>query len=231
MTLLLVVLVVDQDLLAWTLKKLFAEENPLYPRASLLSLTWEHLGLVMVSSLAAVVVGVGAGLVLSRPGTRMVRPLGDRLAALGQTFPPAAVLALAVPMVGFGFAPTVWGLFLYGTLPILRGTLTGLDQVSEAALDAGLGLGFGRLALLFKVEVPLAFPLIWAGIRTSVVVNVGTATLGATIGAGGLGAPIVSGLVTQNYAFLWEGSLTAGLLALVVDAWFSVWEKPVWRNR
>jgi len=209
------------------LARLFpGQTDLLYPRADLLTLVAEHLGLVAASSVLAALTGVSLAVVVTRPWGRVLRPLADRLAALGQTFPPAAVLALTIPLLGFGFGPTVLGLWLYGTLPILRGTLTGLAQVSPGILDAGRGLGFGPWGLFFRVEGPLAFPYLWAGLRSSVVVNVGTAALGATVGAGGLGAPIVSGLVTQNYAFLLEGAVTSGLLALTIDAWFGTLGRP-----
>lgn len=222
-TIVLAVVVLVPALLERFLGALFPGQSPLlYPRADLASLTAEHLGMVLVSSTLAALTGVGMGVAVTRPWGALFRPLGDRLAALGQTFPPAAVLALTIPFLGFGFGPTVLGLWLYGTLPVLRGTLTGLEQVSPAVLDAGRGLGFGPWSLFFRVEGPLAMPYLWAGLRSSVVVNVGTAALGATVGAGGLGAPIVSGLVTQNYSFLLEGAIASGLLALVVDAWFGV---------
>ena len=228
-TAVLVLLVVDRDLSAGLLGLLFPGKGDLlYPRADLLSLTLEHLGLVAASSLLAAATGAGFALVVTRPWGQRLRPLADRLAALGQTFPPAAVLALTIPWLGFGFAPTVLGLWLYGTLPVLRGTLVGLAQVSPAALDAARGMGFGPVGLFFRVEGPLAFPYLWAGLRSSVVVNVGTAALGATVGAGGLGAPIVSGLVTQNYSFLLEGAVASGLLALTIDAWFGTVGRPRW---
>jgi osmoprotectant transport system permease protein len=221
--LVLLLFVVDRDLTTAALGALFpGQKDLLYPRADLVSLTLEHLGLVAASSVLAAVTGVGLGLAVTRPWGLLFRPLADRLAAFGQTFPPAAVLALTIPWLGFGFAPTILGLWLYGTLPVLRGTLVGLAQVSPATLDAGRGLGFGPFSLFFQVEGPLAFPYLWAGLRSSVVINVGTAALGATVGAGGLGAPIVSGLVTQNYSFLLEGAVTSGLLALTIDAWFGV---------
>ncbi len=226
-TALLALFVVDQTVTKGILGMLCpGQVNLLYPRADLLSLTLEHLALVATSSALAAIVGVGAGLAVTRPWGTLFRPLADRLAAFGQTFPPAAVLALTIPWLGFGFAPTVLGLWLYGTLPVLRGTLVGLGQVSVSLLDAGRGLGFGPLSLFLQVEGPLAFPYLWSGLRSSVVVNVGTAALGATVGAGGLGAPIVSGLVTQNYAFLLEGAIASGLLALTVDAWFGVVARP-----
>ncbi len=223
----LVWLVCDADLAKALLAALFpGKPDLLYPRADLLALTLEHLGLVCTSSLLSAAVGCGLAMAVSRPQGQFLRPVAERLAALAQTFPPAAVLALTIPMLGFGFGPAVLGLWLFGTLPVLQGALSGFSEVPAEVLDAGRGLGLGATSLLFRVELPLAFPYLWAGLRTSVVINVGTAALGATIGAGGLGAPIVSGLVTQNYAFLLEGGVTSGLLALAADSWFSLGAPP-----
>ncbi len=204
------------------LSLLFPGQQPLlYTRADPAFLLGQHLLLVFVSSLMSIAVGVGLGVTVTRPGGRAFMPAVERLAAIGQTFPPAAVLALAVPALGFGFYPTVAALFLYSVLPILRNTLAGVTSVPPEAMEAARGMGMTGVQALMRIELPLAFPAILAGVRTSVVVNVGTATIGATIGAGGLGAPIISGLVNQNPAFLVEGALTAGLLSLALDAGFA----------
>ena len=147
-----------------------------------------------------------------------------------QTFPPAAVLALSVPALGFGFSPTIAALFLYSVLPILRNTLGGLASVSADAVDAARGMGMTPAQVLARVELPLALPVILAGVRTSVIVNVGTATIGATIGAGGLGAPIISGLVNQNPAFLAEGTIIVGLMAISIDTAFAAVEASLPRG-
>jgi osmoprotectant transport system permease protein len=127
-----------------------------------------------------------------------------------------------VPALGFGRGPVWVALALYGVLPVFSNTVEALLAVPEAAVDAARGLGFRPAQSLFRVELPLAAPLVLAGIRTSAVMNVGTAAIGATVGAGGLGAPIVSGLVTQNDGYLAEGAILAGLLALTVDAGFGL---------
>jgi osmoprotectant transport system permease protein len=196
-------------------------QDLLYPRADPSWLVAEHLLLVGISSLFAIGVGVGVGILVTRSGGKQFLPVAEKLAAIAQTFPPAAVLALAVPALGFGFKPTIIALFLYGILPILRNTLSGLTEVTQEVLEAARGMGMTDGQVLRRVELPLAMPVILAGIRTSVIVNVGTATIGATIGAGGLGAPIVSGLVNQNPAFLAEGTIIVGLLALTLDAGFA----------
>jgi osmoprotectant transport system permease protein len=173
----------------------------------------------------AVVIGVGGGILVTRPAGRQFLPIAEKLAAIAQTFPPAAVLALSVPAFGFGISPTIAALFLYSVLPILRNTLGGVEAVSKDIVDVARGMGMSPAQVLWRVELPLALPIILAGMRTSVIVNVGTATIGATIGAGGLGAPIISGLVNQNPAFLLEGTLMVGLLALALDAGFAAVER------
>jgi len=182
----------------------------------------EHLALVGVSTLGALVLGLGLAVAATRPWGRPFLPLARTLASTGQTFPPAAVLILCVPALGFGSGPAWVALTLYGVLPIFGNTVEGLLAVPGPTREAARGLGFSSLQTLVQVELPLAAPLIRAGVRTSAVVNVGTAAIGAAIGAGGLGAPILSGLVTQNNGFLAEGALLAGLLALTLDAAFGL---------
>jgi osmoprotectant transport system permease protein len=222
----LVALVASRPILAGLLGLFFPGRSPLlYPRAGLVFLVAEHLGLVLASSLLAAALGVAMGILATRRGAESFAQLAERLAALSQTLPPAAVLALAVPLLGFGFAPTIVALLLYGILPVLRNTMSGLAGVGRDVLEAARGMGMGRLRILIRIELPLAAPVILAGLRTSVIVNIGTATVGATIGAGGLGAPIISGLVTQNPSFLAEGAITVALLALTVDSLFSGLER------
>jgi osmoprotectant transport system permease protein len=194
----------------------------LYPRATPAELLAQHLLLVGLSSLVAVGAGLGLGIAVTRPWGRAFLPLARTLASVGQTFPPTAVLILMVPALGFGLGPAWVALALYGVLPVFGNTVEALLGVSPATLEAALGLGFRPVQTLWRVELPLARPLILAGIRTSMVVNVGTAAIGAAIGAGGLGAPILSGLVTQNNGYLAEGAILAGLLALTLDAGFGL---------
>ena len=136
---------------------------------------------------------------------------------MSQTIPPVAVLALAVPLLGFGGAPTILALFLYSVLPILRNTTSGLMAVPAEVVEAARGIGMTSFQCLFRVELPLSVRTIMAGIRISVVVNIGTATVGAVVGAGGLGTPIVAGLVRQNPSFVLEGAIAAALLAVIAD--------------
>jgi osmoprotectant transport system permease protein len=141
------------------------------------------------------------------------------LAALAQTIPPVAVLVLAVPVLGYGTAPTVLALFLFSVLPILGNTVTGLQQVDPHLLEASTGMGMRDWRRLVVTELPLASPVILAGVRTAAIISIGTATIGATIGAGGLGVVIIAGLVRNNLAFITAGALASALLALIID-WF-----------
>ncbi len=194
-----------------------AESQVLHPRASLMVLVTEHLGLVALSSSLTVLVGVPAGIWVTRPAGRKFLPIVTDITSFGQTFPPVAVLALAVPMLGFGLLPTVVALFLYGLLPVVRNTIAGLKAVPAGLLDAAQGMGMGRWRALFRVEIPLAARVILAGVRISVIINIGTAMIGAAIGAGGLGSPIIAGLVQDNIAFILEGALPAAMLAVLAD--------------
>lgn len=189
----------------------------IYPRVSLWRLTWEHLVMVSISSTLSILIGVGLGTLVTRSyGRDFLQPL-NALVSVGQTFPPVAVLALAVPVLGFGAKPTIVALFLYGLLPVVCNTISGLQAVNPAISEAAAGMGMSELQALWKVEMPLAFPVIMAGIKTSVIINIGTATIGATIGAGGLGAPIITGLASDNPSFILQGSIIAALFAIIAD--------------
>jgi osmoprotectant transport system permease protein len=217
-----VVIVVDMDVMRVLLEGLFpGEKEVIYPRANLLVLLREHMLLVLLSSVAATLIGVGVGIVVTRPAGRDYLNLVNDVSSLAQTIPPVAVLALAVPFIGFGFKPTILALFLYSILPIIRNSIAGLEAVSADLIEAARGMGMSRTQVLFRIELPLALRVTMAGIRTSVVINVGTATVGAVVGAGGLGTPIISGLVRDNPAFVLEGAIAAALLAFILDQYLA----------
>jgi len=203
------------------------EKQVLHPRGTLLELVAEHLWMVIVSSGLATIIGISIGVLVTRPMGRQYLPLVSNLSSLGQTFPPVAVLALAVPLLGFGFKPTVAALLLYGLLPILRNTIVGIENIPADVREAAYGMGMSSWQVLFRIELPLALKVIMSGIRISVVINIGTATVGATIGAGGLGSPIIAGLVAENPAFVLEGAIPAALLAFSADALLGNIEKTI----
>ncbi len=181
-----------------------------------LALTARHRSLTGVAVLAAVLVGLPLGIAASR----RPRLAGLALSSAGvlQTIPSIALLAFMLPLFGIGVAPAIAALFLYGLLPIQRNTVAGLRSVDAQLLEVGRGLGMRARDLLWRVELPLAAPVILAGVRTAAVINVGTATLAALIGAGGLGDPIVTGLTVTDTNLVLSGALAAALLGLAVVA-------------
>ena len=195
-------------------------DRPLYQQESFFQLALAHLRLVAFSSLCATLIGIGAGIAVTRQAGREFRPLVETLAAAGQTFPPVAVLAVAVPVIGFGEQPAMIALLLYGILPVLQGTLAGIESVSASAREVAQGVGMNSWQILTRVELPLAAPVIIAGVRTSVIINIGTAAIASTVGAKSLGTPIIIGLSGFNTAYVIQGAVLVALLALVVDRLF-----------
>jgi osmoprotectant transport system permease protein len=195
-------------------------DRPVFTQDSFVALTAAHLQLVALSSASAAVVGIGVGIFVTRPGGLEFRPLIERTVAIGQTFPPVAVLAVAAPVLGFGEWPALIALALYGLLPIVQNTVAGIESVPGSAREAAEGLGMTAARILRRVELPLAMPVIIAGVRTSVIINIGTAALASTVGAKSLGTPIIVGLAGFNTAYIVQGSVVVGLLAIVVDLAF-----------
>jgi osmoprotectant transport system permease protein len=194
-----------------------AEATVIHPRASLLVLVGEHIQLVAISSAITIIIGIPLGIWVTRHSGWDFLPIVTDITSFGQTFPPVAVLALAVPALGFGLKPTIVALFLYGLLPVVRNTIAGLRAVPPHLLDAAYGMGMSRTRALIRIELPLAASVIIAGVRISVIINIGTAMIGAAIGAGGLGHPVIAGLVRDNIAFIVEGAIPAAILAVLVD--------------
>ena len=213
------------------LKPLFASafpdlDRPLYEQESFISLLLAHIGLVAASSAVAIVIGVALGVFVTRRAGREFRSLVQSVVAMGQTVPPLAVLAITVPVLGFGEAPALVALALYGVLPIVHGTLAGIESVPQAVREAARGLGFTERQVLVRVELPLAWPVLLAGIRTSVIVNIGTAAIASTVGTRTLGSPIIIGLSGFNTAYVIQGALLVGLLAIATDLAFDALVRP-----
>jgi len=193
----------------------------IYQRDTFFSLLSEHVAIVTVSAVAAIIIGVGSAILVTRRSGEEFLPLVSQLASIGQTFPPVAVLALSVPALGYGAEAVVVALVLYGLLPIVRNTLAGLQSVDRGVKESARGIGLSPWQVLFQVELPIAAPAILGGIRTSVTINIATAAIGSTIGANTLGDPIISGIVNNNIAFTVQGAVLIGLLAVTVDSAFS----------
>ena len=198
-------------------------------RATIVSLTLRHLLLVGVSLLAAIAVALPLGLALER-GRRAAETVIRGVGVL-QTLPSIALLAFMIPLLGIGVVPALVALFLYSLYPILRNTYTGVRDAAPAAVSAAAAVGMTPRQVLGYVRLPLAAPTIMAGIRTAAVINVGTATLAAFIGAGGLGDPIAAGLALSDTRMILSGALPAAVLALLVDAVLGLCERVVTPGR
>ena len=193
--------------------------------SKLLRWTTRHLQLAGISLLLAVLVGVPLGIVASRRG-----PVGQAILAFSsvvQTIPSLALLALLVPVPFFGISArtAIAALFLYGLLPIVRNTATGLQDIAPPIRESAIALGLTRATQLRQIYLPMASRTILAGIKTSAVINIGTATLAALIGAGGLGEPIISGLNLNDHATILQGAIPAAVLALLVQWSFDLFDR------
>lgn len=208
-----------------------ALERPVYQQEPFALLLRQHCTLVGISSLVAVVVGTAAGVWVTRPVGQAFGPMVQALVSMGQTFPPVAVLAVAVPIVGFGELPALFALALYGLLPVLQATLAGLKAVPDAVRQSASGMGMSAWQCFWQVEMPLALPVWIAGVRTSVIINIGTAAIASTVGAKTLGSPIIVGLSGFNTAYVLQGALLVGMLAIVVDMAFErIAQRTAWQS-
>lgn len=216
--LVLVLFLAAPQRLAWALAPLTRNGAPaIYDQTALWRLALSHLGLVGAGVLAATLVALGLGILVTRGRGREFLPLARTVTAIGQTFPPVAVLALAVPAMGFGPGPTLVALFLYGLLPVFENTLGALSSLPAPVIEAARGMGMTPRQRLLQVELPLAMPLILAGVRVTAVISLGTATIGSTVAARTLGEVIIAGLLSSNTAFVVQGGLVVGLLAVLLD--------------
>ena len=182
----------------------------------LLKTIWEHLQISLLSLIIAIVIAVPLGIILTRYKQVSEPIIG--LAAVVQTIPSLAILAFLIPFFGIGTVPAIVALTAYGLLPILRNTYTGIREVSPALKEAATGMGMTSFKRLVKIELPIAMPVIMAGIRTSMVLIVGTTTIAALIGAGGLGELILLGLDRgADINLILLGAIPAALLAIILD--------------
>src|SRR5262249_50821736 len=187
--------------------------------------TLRHLQLAGFSLLLSIIVGIPLGIVASRGGAVGHVILG--FAGVVQTIPSLALLALLVPLPFFGISirTAIAALFLYGLLPIVRNTATGLQDIPRTLRESAVALGLGPIARLWEIYLPMASRSILSGIKTSAVINIGTATLAALIGAGGLGEPIISGLNLNDHVTILEGAIPAAVLALLVQWFFDLLDR------
>jgi osmoprotectant transport system permease protein len=202
----------------YILAGLFPDATQLvHPSSSVVQFAAQHMELIVISSLITIPLGLSLGILVTRENFRELLPLVNNLVNSGQTVPTIAIVAVMAPILGFGFWPAIIALVAYGLLPVLRNTIAGIEGVAASVIDSGRGMGMTPAQILFRIELPIASSIIMAGIRTSMVINVGTATLGAFVGSGGLGTPIASGLSMTVDAFIVLGALPAAMLAILID--------------
>lgn len=183
--------------------------------SKLLEQTLTHIGLTFVSLLLALLIGLPLGILIARKKQLASAVLG--IAGVLQTIPSVALLGFLIPLLGIGIGPALVALFLYALLPIIRNTFVGITEVSPSVIEAARGVGMTDVQILTKVQLPLALPVIFAGIRTATVINVGVATLAAYVAAGGLGEFIFSGIALSNVNMMLAGAIPAALLAVCFD--------------
>lgn len=190
----------------------------------------EHLELTGLASALVVVLAVTTGVLLTRPFARRVSPFLVNVANIGQGVPSIGVLVLLAIFFGLGFYPALGALVAYSFLPVLRNTMVGLRQVDRSVVESARGMGMTKTAVLFRIELPLAVPVMLAGIRTALVITVGTATLATFIGAGGLGALIETGIALNRTPVLITGAVLTAVLALFID-WLAGVAEDILRPR
>ncbi|GAA1495582.1 ABC transporter permease [Paeniglutamicibacter kerguelensis] len=185
--------------------------------ATLWGYTVEHLQLTLMAAVIVLVIAIPLGIVLTRPSMRRFTNPVMAVANIGQAAPAIGLVVILAFWIGFGYWAAVISLVAYAILPVLTNTMVGLRQVDERLVEAGRGMGMSSMAVLFKVELPLAVPVMLSGIRTALVLLVGTATLAAFINGGGLGILITTGVNMNLTVVLIAGSLLVALLALLID--------------
>ncbi|RUQ21863.1 MULTISPECIES: ABC transporter permease [Kocuria] len=183
----------------------------------LLDMTFQHLGLTVAAAVVVLILAIPVGVILTRKSLRWLGTPVMAIANLGQAAPPVGLVVLFAFWLGFGFQASVLALILYAFLPVLKNTMVGLDAVDPRVVEAAKGMGMSTMSVLMRVELPLALPIMLAGIRTALVLLVGTATLATFVDGGGLGLLITTGVNLSLNSVLITGSLLVALLALSVD--------------
>ena len=206
-------------------------DRPVYLQQSFVALLGWHVLIVGASSAVSSLVGLAIAVFVTRRRGREFRALFDSLVAIAQTVPPVAVLAICAPLIGFGFWPALIALALYGLLPVAQAATSGITNVRSEVREAALAFGMTPWQLLTQVELPLAAPLIVAGVRSAMLINVGTAAIASTVGTQTLGTPIIVGLSGFNTAYVLQGAAVLALLALVVDQAFDLAQRQAGWNR
>lgn len=199
------------------LYKYFSSKSTEGSRTPLSVYFGEHIWMVLLSSFIAVTLGIILGIFVTTNYGREFKELLLKAVNLGQSFPSPALLALAVPILGYGIEGALIALVVYALMPIIYNVVIGIEEVPKDIIDAAKGMGMTEFEIYIKVKIPLAFNVILGGIRTALVVNISAATLAAAVGAGGLGVLVVNGVRTMDMVLILEGAIPVTLLAIIVE--------------
>lgn len=229
LTLLIFLVFKNQAIWEKFLHFLFPDSKPvLHIANSVWGFAKAHIFLVLISTFFSFIIGFSLAVFATSKYGNEIQVQILNIGSSGQTFPPVALLFLIIPFVGFGVKPAIITLFIFGIFPILQNSISGFNSINLSTIESAKALGMTDFQIFWKVKLPLSLPIIMEGIRISTIVNVGTATIGATAGAGGFGSPIISGLINNNNAFIMEGAIGSILIAFyfdyslrLIENWFS----------
>lgn len=187
----------------------------------ILKYTVEHIQMVAFAGGLSILIGIPLGFLVTKRRFPGLSPIIIGGVNILQTVPSLAIVAIALPLLGAGFRPAVLALFAYGLLPIVRNTYAGINNIDESIIESAKGMGMTSKQIISSIEIPLAIPIIMAGIRTSIVINVGTATLASLIGAGGLGDLIITGIDLRAMTLMLQGAIPTAILAITIETLLS----------
>lgn len=202
-------------------------KNLIISRLSLPEIALWHILLVLISSTISIIIGMALAVIAKLSAIKGLQELFLQLASIGETIPTVAVLAILVPVVGYGIKPVMFALVVYGLLPVLRNTIDGFETVPKDVMESAKGLGMSDFQILFKILIPLAKPAILAGVKSSIILNISVATIGAVVGANGFGTLIMNGIRSNDSILILKGALPVTILALAVDSVFIYLDRKV----
>lgn len=217
LSIILILLIVYSRQFERVLDNFFSSKSSEGSRTPLSVYFIQHMWMVSLSSAIAIFLGVGLGIFVTTSYGGEFKNLLLKVASFGQAFPSAALLALTVPILGYGIKGALIALVIYALMPIVYNVVIGIEEVPEDMVDAAKGMGMTEFEIYKKVKIPLALNVILGGIRTSLVINISAATLTAAVGAGGLGVLVVNGVRTFDMVLILEGSIPVTLLAIIVE--------------
>jgi osmoprotectant transport system permease protein len=209
---------IDLRLFEYLLKAFFPDyRHVIYPDETPLKLLTDHLTMAFVSSICALIIASIASLfIYSRPGRDFRDPV-LRASDFLQTLPSVAIIGIVVPIIGYGIYPVIIALVAYSILPLMVNIIKGFDSIPADIVEAASGLGLSSSEVILRIKLPLAFPAIVSGIKNVLIINISAATLGALVGAGGYGVPIIAGIHDFNTAYIIQGAVPSTILALLVE--------------